>query len=108
MPHQLTGVAKGMKLWNGIVGGGIWGDHMGLGKTLSIAVTCMLMKDQTPGDFCLVVTSRASAQQWLKELNDHFKPVSHITNRCKVHIMSDSIAGVQAKGYFPHRPQRVT
>lgn len=62
-------------LAQGPFGGGINGDEMGLGKTLTTLETIRQMQGEVEGVFSLIVTSRASAQQWMDEMEKYYKKV---------------------------------
>lgn len=77
-PDQLYTAARLLFLTASIFKGGILGDPVGLGKTLSV-ITLILSKRRSPSEAPpLVITKKAVVSHWVEELRRHIKPEHHL------------------------------
>ncbi|KAH8889402.1 P-loop containing nucleoside triphosphate hydrolase protein [Thozetella sp. PMI_491] len=88
-PWQGTGATKLVRLGNSFLGGGILGDRVGMGKTLTSLLAALELRRQLPNPgFILIVCRPTLVLQWYDEIHRHFhderRPLTIIldTARC--------------------------
>lgn len=78
--HQLQSAPKLCHMCEGPFGGALLADAKGLGKRLTVVMTVMLSgktRHRSHGAPALVITRASRVEQWVTEMESHWKKVCH-------------------------------